>query len=113
MGRSPATTVLIASVLLLAGCDVVAGNLASGRDKAAQCVVCHGRDGIGVQPDAPNLAGQKAFYLREQLLRYRAGTRVHPQMNVIAQGLSDEDIEDLVNWYSNMRITVDIPEDDG
>jgi hypothetical protein len=36
------------------------------------------------QPDAPHIAGQNAFYLREQLLKYHSGQRVHPAMNVVA-----------------------------
>ena len=31
-------------------------------------------------------------------------------MNIVAGGLSDEDIADLVVYYSNIEITVEIPE---
>jgi cytochrome c553 len=113
LGKSTSAHVIISALLVLLCCDVPAGDLASGREKATQCAVCHGKDGIGTQPDTPNIAGQKEFYLRAQLLSYRSGKRVHPQMNVIAAGLSDEDIEDLVTWYANMTITVKMPGDDG
>ncbi len=69
---------------------------AGGRTKAVACQVCHGMDGVSRQPDAPNIAGQNAFYMREQLIKYRSGARAHPVMNIIAGNLSDSDIDDLV-----------------
>ena len=38
---------------------------------AEACVVCHGVDGIGLQNQVPNLAGQHRAYLRRQLLLIR------------------------------------------
>ena len=67
-------------------------------------------DGLSRRPDAPHIAGQNAFYLREQLVKYRSGQRMHPVMNVVAKTLSDADIDDLVAYYSNIKITVEVPE---
>jgi cytochrome c553 len=72
--------------------------------------VCHGLDGIARQPDAPNLAGESPIYVARQLEAFRSGERQHPQMSIIAQGLSDEDIADLAAWYSSIKITVEMPE---
>lgn len=83
---------------------------AAGRTKAMACQVCHGMDGLSRQPDAPNIAGQNDFYLREQLIKYRSGARAHPVMNVIAGNLSDTDIADLVAYYASIKITVEVPE---
>lgn len=71
---------------------------------ARTCATCHGPQGISVAPDAPNLAGQPQVYLAAQLKAFRAGSRVHPVMNVIAKGLSDTDIEQLSAWYASIAI---------
>ncbi|UEX76519.1 c-type cytochrome [Spiribacter halobius] len=100
---------LLACALVLST-PALAGDIAAGREAARQCMACHGLDGLARQPDAGNLAGQTEIYLREQLKAYRSGKRRHPQMNVIAQGLSDEQIEDLAAWYSAIEIEVRMPE---
>jgi len=82
----------------------------AGRQAARQCMTCHGLDGIARQPDAGNLAGQSAIYLRNQLEAFRSGARRHPQMNVIARDLSDREIADLAAWYSAIEIEVRVPE---
>jgi cytochrome c553 len=82
----------------------------AGREKAQQnCAVCHGLNGIGVNPDAPNLAGESPLYLEKQLKAFRSGERKHEQMTIIAEGLKDEDIHDLVAWYSALKVTVELP----
>ena len=88
-----------------------AGDATVGKEKAQQCAVCHGIDGISKKPDAPNIAGQMKYYLRTLLTAFRSGKRFHQQMNVVAQSLSDEDINDLAAWYSSIRVTVELPPD--
>ena len=83
--------------------------VAAGRSKAAQCAVCHGIDGLAKQPLVPNLAGNSEIYLKKQLDAFRAGKRQHEQMTIIAQGLSDQDVADLVAWYSGIKVTVELP----
>lgn len=103
-------TALAVALMLAAPTAWAAGDLAAGREKAAPCGVCHGNDGIATRPDAPNIAGQTDLYLRAQLTAYRSGQRMHPVMNVVAQGLSDEDTDDLAFWYSSIKLTVELPE---
>ena len=86
-----------------------AADAAAGRTKAAKCSVCHGLDGLAKNPDAPNLAGDSANYIRKQLGAYRSGERKDPQMSIMAKGLSDDDIADLAAWYSSLKITVEMP----
>ena len=90
--------------------SLTAGDLEAGRQKAKSCAVCHGADGISVKPDTPNIAGQLEYYLRTQLANYRSGERFHQQMNIVAQPLSDEDIDDLSAWYSSIKIRVELPD---
>ena len=89
-----------------------ADDLAAGRDAARQCSVCHGKDGISVNPEAPNLAGDSSVYVEKQLRAYRSGERVHQQMSIIAQGLDDPTIEALAAWFEAMEVAVTLPEID-
>ena len=86
-----------------------ANDASAGRQKAQACAVCHGLNGLSAQPDAPNLAGQPALYLRAQLRAYRSGERRHEVMAVMAKPLSDEDIANLAAWFSSIRIEAHLP----
>ncbi|HSH49480.1 MAG TPA: c-type cytochrome [Halomonas sp.] len=81
----------------------VAGADLPGADKIGVCVACHGQDGHGTAPIYPNLAGQNAEYMESALKAYRAGEReggMSMVMTPMAAGLSDEDIVDLAEYYS-------------
>jgi len=83
------------------------GDTKAGRAKAESvCVVCHGLDGLGKIPEAPNLAGQNENYLIAQLQAFKAGDRKNEMMSVVIQDLSDADIENLAAYYSAIEITV-------
>jgi len=89
---------------------VSAGELAAGKAKAqAVCQTCHGLDGQATTAMVPNLSGQRKEYIIVQLESFRAGTRQHAQMSIIAKNLTDDDIENVAEWYSNIRITVEQP----
>jgi len=102
--------VVAATLLILTSSAGFTGVLAAGPEKAKACAVCHGKDGIAIRPDAPNIAGQNSTYLRGQLMAYRTGERVHAEMNIIAKELSDQDVDDLVMWYSTIKFNVELPE---
>lgn len=108
-GRLALGVVPLLALALLAPAASRAGDARRGRTKAAACSVCHGPTGIGQVPDAPHLAGQPEPYLVEQLRAYRSGQRVHPAMNVVAKGLSDEDIADLAAWFSSIGVRAQVP----
>jgi len=99
------STVVAVSVALPA-----VGDPAAGRRKAGPCATCHGIDGIAVNPEAPNIAGESPIYLERQLKAFRAGTRRHEQMSIVAASLSDQDIVDLVGWYASIRVSAEMPE---
>ncbi|SHE76744.1 Cytochrome c [Modicisalibacter ilicicola DSM 19980] len=74
-----------------------------GADKIGSCVACHGQDGMGTAPMYPNLAGQNAAYMESALKAYRAGERqggMSAVMTPMASSLSDEDITDIAEYYS-------------
>ncbi|MGH1426973.1 MAG: c-type cytochrome [Arenicella sp.] len=80
-----------------------AGNAEVGKSKASTCVACHGENGISVQDEWPNLAGQKAAYLETALKAYRDGSRQSDLMSGVATGLSDSDIADLAAYFSHLK----------
>lgn len=82
----------------------------AGRDKARMCTVCHGDLGIAVAPNAPNLAGENAAYIEEQLKAFKSGRRQHEQMSIIASGLSDKDIKNLAAWFSMIKVEATAPD---
>ena len=45
-----------------------------------------------------------------RLKSYKSGEIKHPQMTVVAQMLSDKDIDDVSEWYSRIKITIADPE---
>ena len=83
---------------------------AAGKAKVqATCSVCHGLNGLGTNPDVPNLAGDSVNSLEKQLKAYRSGERQHEQMSIIAKDLSDDDIRNVAEWYQALKVTVEEP----
>ena len=81
---------------------VSAGDAAAGKAKAALCMACHGPAGISTTDIWPNLAGQKYGYLVKQIKAFRDGERIDPTMKPMVSGLSDEDIDNLATYYSEL-----------
>lgn len=78
---------------------------ASGRPDAGvqACTACHGQQGVAPAGGAfPNLAGLRAEYMAKQLTDYREGSRVHPLMQAIAKGLSEEEIGHVAAYYGSL-----------
>ncbi len=98
------------AVMIAFPSPAIPGDPAAGRVKTRACLTCHGVDGIGRLPSAPNLAGQNEWYLAKQLRDYRSGKRIHQFMSIVAKDLSDEDIDDLAAWYASIKITVTLPD---
>jgi len=97
-------TALVALPLVIStGAAQAAGDASAGRAKAAVCAACHGPNGVSVNPQWPNLAGQKDLYIIKQLKAFKSGTRVDPLMSAQAQPLSDRDIEDLAAYFSSLK----------
>jgi cytochrome c553 len=73
---------------------------ASGNEKAAVCVACHGEAGISSAPTWPHLAGQHRDYLEQALNDYRNKERQDPVMQGQVQALTDADVRDLAAYYA-------------
>ena len=74
------------------------------------CSACHGLDGVaasgGNSVIIPNLTAQHKDYLIAKLKDYKSGKINHPQMTLIAQMLTDEEIENVSEWYSRIKIQI-------
>lgn len=101
------------AIFLLLMCTALPGladEVAEGRAKAdVACSLCHGLNGMATLPNAPNLAGQQAIYLSEQLKNYRSGKRQSEVMNMIAKPLTDSEIAHLAAWFASIKVTVEAP----
>ena len=83
-----------------AGSVAAAGSAEAGATKAAVCTACHGLNGNSVNPEWPNLAGQNAAYLREQLAMFKAKKRNNPIMAPIIEPLTEQDFADLAAYFA-------------
>ena len=95
LAAAPLTLGLFASSVASAS-----GNAEAGAAKSAACLACHGVNGNSTNPEWPNLAGQNAAYVSEQLRLFRDGKRVNVLMSPMASTLTDEDIADIGAYFA-------------
>lgn len=86
-------------------------------DNVPACAACHGPAGYGVQgAQYPHIGGQQAVYLANTLKAYRSGERGDYDnaqiMNMIAEKLSDEQIQALSSYISGLYAKELTPEQD-
>lgn len=93
----------VAMLLSASGAMAGDGNIEAGKIKTVLCAACHAKDGISINLNWPNLAGQKETYLIKQLKDFREGRRGGEVMPDYTQKLSDQDIEDLAAYYSSLK----------
>ena len=79
-------------------------------DAPAACIGCHGTDGIHLQDDVPNLAGETNIYIDTQLKAFRSGKRLHDVMTAVASELTDEEIRAAADWYAEIEIGIETVE---
>jgi cytochrome c553 len=101
-GRVTARIVAAASVLLASHTTLALADSAE-QVEASKCTVCHGLHGEGAPGGVPRLAGQNADYLNHALSLFKTGTRASAIMQPIAVNLSDMEIRQLADYFSNQR----------
>lgn len=84
----------------------VEGDAEAGAAKAGACMACHGANGNSSNPQWPNLAGQHAKYLVEQLRLFKAGERENPIMMSQAANLSEQDMKDLAVHFAGQAMQI-------
>jgi cytochrome c553 len=91
-----------------------AGGAKSIEARTAMCMGCHNIvDYKGTFPEVyrvPMIAGQNEKYIAAALTAYRNGDRKHPTMRAIAGSLSDQDINDIAKYYSQLAGTTQLPD---
>ena len=95
----------IIQLLMIVGLNLISIELDyadynAGKSKAEVCAACHGSDGNSQITIYPKLAGQYKNYLINTLNAYKSGSRKNAIMSGFAVGLSDQDIEDLSEYFS-------------
>ena len=68
-----------------------------------RCERCHGLNGNSTDPRFPMLASQHVEYLRNALHDYRTHKRESSAMVPMAEGLSEDDIENLAVFYAHQK----------
>jgi cytochrome c553 len=76
------------------------GDVEAGKNKAAACTACHGRNGNSNVASYPKLAGQGAQYLYKQMQDYKSGSRSDPIMSAQISGRSNEDMKDMAAYFA-------------
>ncbi len=76
--------------------------IAKGKRRTILCNVCHGEDGLAVQPLTPNLAGQNAVYIVDQFQRFSDGRRNDLAMSDLGRGFTEDDKIKLALYYSSL-----------
>jgi cytochrome c553 len=84
----------------IAAADTIVGSTEAGSTKAAVCTACHGVNGNSVNPEWPNLAGQNAAYVREQLSMFKARKRINEIMFPIVKDMSEQDFADVAAFFA-------------
>ncbi|PJA31483.1 MAG: cytochrome c4 [Zetaproteobacteria bacterium CG_4_9_14_3_um_filter_53_7] len=84
-------------MLLLPAC---AAHADTGK-KIQVCIGCHGTDSSN-DPEYPNLAGQNATYIFNQVQNFKNGSREDFTMTMMVEAISDEEIRLIADEYAKM-----------
>ena len=106
----------ILRISLLVSMTFLCGNLLSADtpDFINDCMDCHGKNGVSVEPDVPSIAGISATFIEETFAayqydmrnavesKYRLGdtSRAPTDMKKIAKKLSEDQIIEAANYFA-------------
>jgi cytochrome c553 len=103
--------ILITSLLCLASVNTfAAGDYNAGKIKAYTCTGCHGIvEYKNTYPtyNVPRIGGQNKEYLVIALQGFKSGERDHKTMNLQAEALSEQDIEDIAVYLAAQKTSQD------
>jgi len=78
------------------------GDAAAGEPRTAVCGGCHGSHGVSTDSATPSLASEDPVYLTQAIKAYRT-TRKHDLMQRLVATLSDQDIANIVAFYTTQK----------
>ena len=106
MKTRTALTLALAAIALICGPaaaeSLIDGDADAGEAKAITCTACHGNEGNSVTPLWPNIAGQNAKYIANQLKAFKDGDRHDPLMTSQAMLLSNQDMYDIAVYFESL-----------
>lgn len=76
----------------------------AGKKAAFFCVNCHGENGLSKIKEVPNLAGQNAAYLLEQIRKFGTGERKDQFMQGLIKVLKDEERVQIALYYTGLQV---------
>ncbi|NWF36878.1 c-type cytochrome [Mariprofundus sp. KV] len=74
---------------------------ADAEKKMQICIGCHGLES-STSPEYPNLAGQNARYIFNQVQNFKNGSRDDFTMTMMVEAISDEDIQKISEAYAKI-----------
>ena len=95
--------ILIATLTLGVSFITAAGDAVIGKEKSALCLTCHGEGNTVQGAGTPIISGQYKDYLIHAMKAYRSGERNNPIMAGFSANLTDQDIEDIAEFYSGFK----------
>ena len=102
----PRSTLAAAAVMtLLAAPATSRAQAPAVPPKAAQCAACHGPDGNSTSGAFPILAGQTFRYIYTELKDFQAKRRTDPVMSPQAEGLTQDEIMALAQYFAAQKPT--------
>ncbi len=79
-------------------------SMEAGKELSPPCAACHGDTGFQTAaPTNPVLAGQYKSYLVQALKSYQDGSRRSAIMAGFSNQLTEEDINNLADWFSSQK----------
>ncbi len=81
------------------------------KEKVEICKACHGDNGVSQTENIPSLAGQLDQYIQWQLVYFRAGSRKNEQMQLIVDGMTNEDVRNLGAYFAALEPFKATPDD--
>jgi sulfide dehydrogenase cytochrome subunit len=97
------TTILLGICLTACSAPLIADEpIASAAMLAGTCAGCHGTDGASPGPIAP-IKGYSASSLATAMRMFRSGQRPSTEMQRIAKGYNDAEIEAMASYFAAQR----------
>ena len=77
------------------------GGPANIETKTQMCNVCHGQNGVPLDPKTmPIIWGQQVYLMVKALHDYRTGARENPIMSAIAKGLQNDELRPMAAYFA-------------
>jgi len=95
---------LLVALFAIGVAHATEGDAKAGKKKSEMCQGCHGKAGISIAPNFPNLAGQFPQYIERQVLDFQSAKRSDPTMSPMAAAVTNpQDIKDIAAYFASRK----------